>query len=275
VAQAQRSFDAQADSFDQQKGVPDAAGEAIARAVLGIARPSPADVLLEVGPGTGQIGHHLCALPVRYVGFDSSKEMLAVFERRCHASGRSASLIHADGRRRWPVGDRTVKAVFGSRVLHLLPVEHVVDEFLRVANRGAAALIVGRVQRAEDSVAGRMRRYMHELLEQGGSSGTDAQRHERLIMAALCGGGAVAFEPRVVASWPVQTSAAAVLDSWREKPDLGGVAVSAPVKATVLTQLERWAKETLGSLETVHSSNERYMLAGVRLPDQRGGMHEE
>jgi ubiquinone/menaquinone biosynthesis C-methylase UbiE len=261
-----RSFDAQAGSFDQRVGLPRAACEAVARAVLSLVRPAPADLLLEVGAGTGQIGHHLCALPLQYVGFDSSKAMLDVFERRCHARGRSASLIHADGHERWPVGDGTVKAVFGSRVLHLLPVEHVVGEVRRVASRGGATLIMGRVQRAEDSLRSRLRRQMHERLRQVGTPATDGHRQEDRILEACRAGGAVAFEPRIAARWPVQLSAAAVLDSWRQQSGLGGVALSAPVKDAILTQLAQWAKQTFGSLENVYSGDDEFVLAGVWLP---------
>jgi ubiquinone/menaquinone biosynthesis C-methylase UbiE len=276
VAPTRRSFDAQAGLFDQRAGLPEAACEAVARAVLSLVRPASSDLVVEVGAGTGQIGHHLCALPLRYVGFDSSEAMLDVFEQRCHVRGRSASLIHADGRERWPAGDGTVKAVFGSRALHLLPVEHVVGEALRVADRGGATLIVGRVQRAEGSLRSRLRRQMLGHVRQVGIPMIDGQRRERRILEALRGRGAVPFEPRLAASWPVQVSAAAVLDSWMENSGLGGVEVSAPVKDAILTQLAQWAEQTFGSLETVYAAEEHYVLAGVRLPAESNGQpHEE
>jgi ubiquinone/menaquinone biosynthesis C-methylase UbiE len=266
----QRKFDAQAARFDQRAGLPAAACDAVARAVLGLVRPGPTDVLLEVGAGTGQIGHHLCGLPLRYVGFDSSRAMLEVFGRRCRAAGLSAELIHADGRGRWPVAGGSVKAVFGSRTLHLLPVDHVASEVQRVAGGGRAVLIVGRVQRAGESVRSRLRRQMQERLRQLGASPIDGERRESSILEACRVRGAVAFEPRVVASWPVELSAAAVLDSWSEGPGLGGVELSASVKDAILAQLAEWASHTFGSLEKVYSTDEQYVLTGVRLP----GAHE-
>src|SRR5262249_1659069 len=156
------SFDEQAVSFDRRAGLPDAVCAAIAREVLALARAGATDLVLEIGAGTGQIGYHLCTGPARYLGFDASAAMLQVFGRRCRDGGRAASLLHADGRRRWPVDDGAARAIFGSRALHLLPVEHLVDEALRTAAPRGAALIVGRVQRSPDSLRSVLRRQMHE-----------------------------------------------------------------------------------------------------------------
>src|SRR5438046_1422972 len=121
-----RSFDAQAGSFEHRAGLPAGIPERIATALVQWSEDGPGEVLLEVGAVTEQIGFALCRLPLRYVGFDASAAMLDVFRRR--AGSRTVSLIYADGNYRWPIAEGSVRAVFSSRAVHLLPLDHVVAE---------------------------------------------------------------------------------------------------------------------------------------------------
>jgi ubiquinone/menaquinone biosynthesis C-methylase UbiE len=266
MASAPRSFDEQAGSFDQRAGLPASVCDAIAKEVVLLAQLGSSDALLELGAGTGQIGLALCRRPLRYVGFDASAAMLEVFERRCRESGRPASLIHADGNNRWPADDGSMKAVFSSRAIHLLRAEHVVEEVFRVASPIGAMLILGRLQREKQSLRARLRQEMRERLWQLGCASQEAQHKEREILEACVRRGATPLKPRVVATWPVKHSAAQMLASWREKSGLAGLKLAAEAKETVLSQLAVWAKNAFGSLESVQSAEEKYVLEGVRLP---------
>ena len=134
MVRATRNFDEQAESFDQRAGLPASVSDAIAMELVRLAQLGPGDLVLEVGAGTGQVGFALCQHPLRYLGFDASAAMLDVFRRRCGEIGRPVTLIHADGNGRWPADDGGVKAVFGSRAVHLLRIEHVVEEVFRVTS---------------------------------------------------------------------------------------------------------------------------------------------
>jgi ubiquinone/menaquinone biosynthesis C-methylase UbiE len=265
VGSVTRSFDEQAGSFDQRAGLPASVCDSIAKELVQFAQLAPGDVVLEVGVGTGQIGLALCQLPLCYVGFDASAAMLDVFKRRRRESGRPFSLIVSDGNNRWPADDGSVKAVFSSRAVHLLRVEHVVEEVFRVASPIGATLALGRLQREKESLRARLRREMRERLRQLGYASHEGQRKEREILDACVRRGATPLERRVVATWPVQHSAAHVLASWREKSGLAGLELAAEVKETVLSQLAVWAKDAFGSLEAVQSAEEKYVLEGVRL----------
>ena len=131
VNRATRTFDEQAESFDQRAGLPAGVADSIVREFLLLAQVGPGDVVLEVGAGTGQIGMALCQHPLHYVGFDVSVAMLDLFRRRCSGNTRPVSLIEADGNSPWPAGDGSVRAVFSSRTVHLLDAGHVVVEFFR------------------------------------------------------------------------------------------------------------------------------------------------
>jgi ubiquinone/menaquinone biosynthesis C-methylase UbiE len=263
---ATRSFEEQAGSFDQRAGLPEGVCDLIAKELAQFAQLAPGDVVIEVGVGTGQIGFALCQLPLCYVGFDSSAAMLDVFRRRCRESGRPVSLINTDGNNRWPADDASVKAVFSSRAIHQLRAEHVVEEVFRVASPIGATLVLGRLQREKQSFRARLRQEMRERLRQLGYASQEGQQKERDILDACVHRGAAPLERRVVATWPVQHSAAQMLASWREKSGLAGLELAAEVKETVLSQLAVWAKDAFGSLEALQSVEERYVLEGVRLP---------
>src|SRR5262245_53422400 len=98
------SFDEQASSFDDRAGLPDSVAQDVAAAVLSIGGLGPADTLVEVGAGSGEIGCHFVR-SVSYVGFDVSDGMLTAFRDRLHAKSHTARLAVADGDETWPVAD--------------------------------------------------------------------------------------------------------------------------------------------------------------------------
>src|SRR2546429_2176449 len=110
-----RDFDRQASSFDRHAGLPMAAQHAVADALVRMAALGPADLVVEIGAGTGQIGRALCAMPVRYLGVDLSSPMLARFADWSRRHGCAAALAVADANRWWPLRDGSAKAIFGSR----------------------------------------------------------------------------------------------------------------------------------------------------------------
>jgi ubiquinone/menaquinone biosynthesis C-methylase UbiE len=265
VVSATRSFHEQAESFDQRAGLRASVCDSIAKELVQLAQLAPGDVVLEVGAGTGQIGLALCQLPLRYIGFDASAAMLEVFKRRHRESGRRVPLIATDGNNRWPADDGSVHLVFSSRAAHLLRVEHVVEEVFRVASPIGATLVIGRLQRDKQSCRARIRQEMRERLRQLGYASHEGQQKEQEILDACVRRGASRLERRVVATWPVQHSAAQTLASWREKSGLAGLELAAEVKEKVLSQLAVWAKDAFGALEALQSAEEKYVLEGVRL----------
>src|SRR3982751_6441596 len=134
-------FDTQAAGFDERVGLPVDVCREIARKVIEHGEVAPDDLLLEIGAGTGQIGVWLGAL-ARYVGLDLSAGMLLEFARRLTGSEATGALIQADANLAWPVADGMTRAIFGSRVLHLLNPQRVADQAMRVASPRGATLII-------------------------------------------------------------------------------------------------------------------------------------
>jgi hypothetical protein len=261
-------FDGQAGFFEKRAGLPEHCCRDIAKAVLEIGEIGPADLLVEVGAGTGQLGRWFGA-PLRYVGLDLSAGMLNEFSRYSDSDPASRLLIQADANASWPLADRVVRVIFSSRTMHLLNQDHVAREFLRVASSAGATLILGRVEREPESVRARMAKEMNERLRAHGFAGRRGERQNRKLFELCSGSGAVALEPLTVASWSTIASPRQSLDSWRSKQGLGGLPVPDKIRAEVVRELEGWAEEEFGGLNREFESEESYVLKSLRLPSTR------
>lgn len=258
---APTSFDAQAAEFDRRVGLPEEYCRGIAAAVLSLAGAEAGDRVVEIGAGTGMMGRWFLNHPVRYVGLDLSRGMLDVFRRRAPRSP-APPLVQADGARRWPFPDGSVHAVFSSRAIHLLPLEHVVEELYRVCHPGAA-LVLGWVEREPESIKHRMSREMQRRLRERGFPARTAG--SRRVLAACRERGATDLPKTVVARWPVRHTARQSLDDWRSKEGLGGLVLPPGVQEEILTELEAWAVEAFGGLDAARETEDAYVLEGVRL----------
>jgi len=262
-------FDGQAAMFERRAGLPMAACQKIANKVLEIACVEPDDLVVEIGPGTGQIGQWF-GEAVRYIGLDLSAGMLKEFEQHMGKHLGNRALVQADANTPWPVANGAARVIFGSRALHLLNHEHVADEAWRVASPRGATLIIGRIDRRTDSVRARMAREMNERLRLHGFEGRRGGQRDRRLIDACCRRGAQMLSIAPVASWQVSSSPRQSLDSWRSIEKLGGIQVPATVRDEILAELETWAKDIFGGLDEPLASEETYVLKGLRLPPLPG-----
>lgn len=260
-------FDAIAGAFDTRLGLPQEFCRGIANAVVNIAEAGPGDLIVEVGPGTGQIGQWFAG-PLRYAGFDLSAAMLEEFRNRLNGRG-DRLLIQADGNAGWPIRDRAARIIFSSRALHLLEPEHVASEVFRVAHTSGATLIAGRVDRDPASVRARMAAEMLERLRGHGYQGRRGKQHHRRLFELCRRDGANILETVTVAKWKVLISPRQSLAAWRQLKGLGGVPVPRSVRNEILAELELWAEEVFGGLDKEFESDESYALRSVRVSPAR------
>jgi Methyltransferase domain len=257
------SFDEQAATgvFDTRAGFPDGVAEQIADAVRSYSGLRPGDLILEIGAGTGLIGQWLARPPTRYVGLDRSQPMLGVFRSRTSA----AAIERADADQPWPVGDRTARAIFGSRVFPLLDREHLIREANRVAHPDGAVLVHGTIRRDHDSPKDVLRRQMRERLRAHGLEPRPAGRLLQRVFERAAAGGGTILAPRTAASWVREVRPADVLDEWRQKYSMGGVTPPAGVHAAILAELDGWVVQRYGDPTIPVSTEETYVLEGVML----------
>jgi ubiquinone/menaquinone biosynthesis C-methylase UbiE len=256
-------FDDQATAFEQRAGLPAHYCCDIANSVIEIGQVRPGDLIVEIGPGTGQIAEWFQQTSA-YIGFDLSNGMLRESQRRLgHNAG---TLIQADANASWPLASRSARAIFSSRALHLLDQEHVADEVFRLASADGATLVLGRVQRDRESVRARMAREMINRLRRHGFEGRRGERENQKLVDSCCRLGAEDLGLRQVVRWTVSTNPRQSVESWRCLSGLGGVKVPAQTRDAILDEMEEWAKQEFGGLDREIESEETYVLRSLRIP---------
>lgn len=264
------SFDHIADSFESRSALPEGMPKKIADAVRDYADLQPGDLLVEIGAGTGLIGQWLARLPIRYLGLDSSRPMLDMFEPRLRGSG-TASLRHTDANQRWPVADGSAHAVFGSRCFQLLDIDHLVREANRVGHPDRAVLIEGTFEPGPDSPKVIARTRLRELLRARGLKPRPVQRLLRQVLETAEAQGGSIMPPHTVATWQWAVPPQEVIDNWQQKGSLGGINPPPDVAAAVMDELVAWVAQTWSDPAKPVMSEETYVLRGVQLRTE-GGM---
>jgi ubiquinone/menaquinone biosynthesis C-methylase UbiE len=258
-------FDDQATVFEQRAGLPAQFCRDIATSVIEIGQVRQGDLIVEIGPGTGQIAQWLQQNSA-YIGFDLSNGMLRESQRRLGHNAGSRALIQADANRNWPLANGSARVIFSSRALHLLDHEHVAREVFRIASEDGAALVLGRVKRDRDSVRARMAREMIERLHQHGFEGRRGEKETQKLIESCCRRGAEDLGVTNIARWRVSTSPRQSVDSWRCLTGLAGIKVPARSRDEVLNEMEAWAEKEFGGLDREFESEETYVLRSLRIP---------
>ena len=256
-------FDDQATAFEQRAGLPAHYCRDIAASVVEIGQVRSGDLIVEIGPGTGQIAEWF---QQSYLGFDLSGGMLRESQRRLGHDAANRSLVQADANASWPLANGSTRVVFSSRALHLLDNEHVADEVFRVASDDGGTLILGRVQRERESVRARMAKEMIERLRQHGFEGRRGEQQNKKLIESCCSRGAADLGSTQVARWRVSTSPRQSVESWRCLSGLGGIKVPATSRDEILNEMEAWAEQEFGGLDREIESEETYVLRSLRIP---------
>lgn len=255
-------FDQQAKTYEKRAGLSKPVCVSIAETINNICALSPDDVVLEIGCGTGQIGGLLDKLPSQYVGFDVSAGMLNQF--RLTFPDKQGALIHADGRKMWPLANNQAKVIFASRALHWINIEHIVKEAYRVTQKNKGYLLVGRIERSLNCWEKQLRKQLHKLLRENGLQPLDGQQHLKQLTQALTVKGAQALEPISVYTWKSNRDVLSAIQNWKEKEGLSGTLPSSELKRSVLFQLQQWAEENFG-VPLPSGTEQSYIIYGFKI----------
>ncbi|GBF80627.1 class I SAM-dependent methyltransferase [Aphanothece sacrum] len=261
------SFDTQAQNYDLRVGLSENCCQAIAQTVLTLSQAQPSDLLVEIGAGTGMIGQWFVKSFVNYLGFDLSQEMLNIFRERLEKNNSHWTLLKSDGNDIWPVDDHSAKVIFSSRSIHLLDSEeHIINETFRIAHPQGCIFLVGNIKRDSDSIKAKMKQQMHQELALQGLAKYPKEKKLQRLTQLYRERGAKPIEPIEVYCWTVTNTPEQSLQSWQDKPGLGGIDIPPTTKQEILYKLQTWADDSLGGLTQTLESQETYVLQGFWLP---------
>ena len=262
-------YDDQAKHYDARAGLPVAAVEDIVHAIVGCVKVGDLLRCVELGAGTGELGIGLAQQPRwSYTAIDMSEGMLDIFGKR-PGLPETAHLVQDDVNERWPVSDQSIDLVFTSRSVHHFDLDHFVAELWRVAAQGGLLLLVGSVQRDGDSVKALLRQEMRRRLAAAGFEGRSGKGQRKALFGACCERGAEMIELCAAARWNIEASPMASIDNWRNKMGLAGLNIPDGLKGEILDGVTQWASERWGALDVPQRMEERYLMAGVRLPERK------
>jgi len=268
---AAAAYDAAAATFDRHRALPEPVPAAIRAAVLAaVAAPSPR--LLDLGAGTGRVGHAFVAAGDDYVGVDLSLGMLREFAVR--PDGR-APLAQADGER-LPFADAAFDAVMLIQVFGgLRGWRRVLGEARRVLGP-SGALILGRAIVPAGGLDARLRERLALILDElGVAPHTKNTREDAQQWLAT----QASRSTRVVAAtWTAERTARAFIV--RHRTGARFSALPQEIQGEALRQLADWSVATFGSLDAGAHEQHSFELqifqfagacSGESLPPTRSG----
>jgi SAM-dependent methyltransferase len=250
-------FDHAAATFDRHRALPDGTAEAVRAAILAAVAPRPR--LLDLGAGTGRIGHAFVAAGDDYVCVDLSVGMVRQFVRRAHESGGMPRLVQSDGQL-LPFGDAAFDAVMMIQVFGgLRGWSRMIEEARRVLR----PLILGRTVAPADGLDARMKQ-LASFLGEADTHGNVRENVRRCLAAR-----ASSLERVVAAAWDAERTARGFLA--RHRTGARFVQLPEAIREEALGRLGDWAADTFGSLDAVHPERHEFELELFRF--QRGGDH--
>jgi ubiquinone/menaquinone biosynthesis C-methylase UbiE len=253
------AYDAAAPSFDRHRSLPEGVAEAIRGAVMAAAGGGRALRLLDIGAGTGRVGHAFVIAGDDYVGVDLSFGMLRAFLHRAACDGAAPGsppprLVRADGRF-LPFADVTFDVVMMIRIFGgMADFRPLVREARRVL-RPSGAVILGRTLAAEHGVDARLRQRLALILSKIGVV-PGHNFHDEVEQALNSATGST--KTVLAASWRADRTARQFLE--RHRTGARFSALAEPVKEEALRQLTVWAVATFGSLDAVFSEPYAFAL---------------
>jgi ubiquinone/menaquinone biosynthesis C-methylase UbiE len=237
-------YDTVAASFDRYRALGDGVPRAIRAAILqvvALAQPR----LLDLGAGTGRIGHAFVAARDDYIGVDLSLGMLREFTWRLASREAGAPrLIQADGAQ-LPFPDAAFDAVMMMQVLGAVRrCRPFVDEALRVL-RAPGTLLIGHTVMPPDGVDARMKQQLASLIDEMGVP--PYHRDARAEVVSWLGSIATGRSRVVGAEWETTRTPAGFLARQPTGAQFSGLL--APIKDAALGKLSAWAAASFGSLQ--------------------------
>lgn len=213
--------------------------------------------VLEVGIGTGRIARPLAERGVRVCGVDIAPRMLARLREQLTPKDVAPDLLLGDATR-LPLAERAFSVVIVCHVLHLVAGwEAAIDEMRRVLAPGGVLLHFVNDYRGEDRWQAAQEMLDRLLGERGFVRSHRLENEEIDAALAACGGSCrtVTIAEREDVWTPAQ-----MLDVARHRVNSWTWEIPEKLLAECLDEVEPWARQRFGGLDTQMSSAVAYRL---------------
>ena len=263
MKQASISFNHAADFYDATRALPEDLAHDLMAALVRELRAVGAAHVLEVGVGTGRIARPLAEHGFRVCGIDIAPRMLSRLREQLGPQHVEPDLLLGDATG-LPLATGSFGAAVLCHVLHLIPPwQDAVSEMRRVLKSGGLLLHHGDHNVGEGDWDAAYLKWV-ELFTERGFVRRVRPRIEDMTAAFVALGGECRTE--TIAEWDEQSSPAEELELARNKVHSWTWEIPDDLFQQCLPQVERWAAEHYGGMDTHLHCRMAYNLQVWRFP---------
>ena len=247
MKQASISFNHAADFYDATRALPEDRARDLMAALVRELRVAGAADVLEVGVGTGRIARPLAEHGFRVCGIDIAPRMLTRLREQLGPEHAEPNLLLGDATR-LPLATGSFGAAVLCHVLHLIPPwQDAVSEMRRVLKSGGLLLHHGDHSVGEGDWDVAYLKWV-ELFEERGFRRRVRPKIEDMNAAFVAAGGE--YRTETIAEWDEQSSPAKELTLARNKVHSWTWEIPDDLFRECLPEVERWAAEHYGGMDT-------------------------
>lgn len=263
MKQASISFDHAADFYDATRALPEALARDLIAALARELRLAGATRVLEVGVGTGRIARPLAEHGFRVCGIDIAPRMLTRLQEQLGPEQVEPDLLLGDATR-LPLATGSFGAAVLCHVLHLIPPwQDAVAEMRRVLKPGGLLLHHGDHSVGEGDWDVAYLKWV-ELFTERGFVRRVRPKIEDMTAAFVAAGGE--YRTETIAEWDEPSSPAGELELARNKVHSWTWEIPDDLFKECLPEMERWAAEHYGGMDTQLRCRMAYSLQIWRFP---------
>lgn len=249
------NFDRVSQQYDATRGFPPGVSERIARWVLSRLPQDP--TMAEIGVGTGRMALPFIEQGIRYTGFDISEQMTAVLREKLGGDLRRAQILMADVTEHLPVPEASQDAVIAVHILHLVDAIKALHQIRRIL-KPHGALVWGFNWHDDNGPAQSIRSYFNKAAAELGAP----KERDFLVQPArelLAEWGARASR-HVVASWTVEETPQAILDSLTGRLMSSTWQIPEPILQEACRRTESWARSHYGDMHRPQTGEHQFIV---------------
>jgi len=208
-------FDRVADRYDHSRGLPPAAVEPVAQAIVKVTKATRETRFLEPGIGTGRIALPLVERGLDLVGVDVAEGMLAQLRAKIRRPDARLRLVVGDATA-LPFADGAFDVAISAHLLHLIPDwRRALAEMRRVVRRGGLLLECGE-RKPHPSPRDRLHSWWQEIAAAQGVCAAPPGARREEVLAALREQGAE-LEVVEAVRWEVTSTPTALVDEFAQR----------------------------------------------------------